>query len=189
MQVCSTQVSDEWAGKRGRINKSSQHLGQNDQGSPAMTIARWDWRNSRGQLVSPLNLDIRKAKQSLAQHHVRYVLAQFVDIYGAAKSKAVPGEHVEAHSPAPRICTRDGNPAGITTQTPVLSARLDPVLSGGRLANYLKAMTLEAQTTARVCGKNQLHNLEPEDLAALTIEAAAMARLPLAGMSWISGVV
>jgi hypothetical protein len=42
-------------------------------------------------------------------------------------------------------------------------------------------MTLEAQTLARACGKSHLHNLEPEDLVALTIEAAAMAKVPLAG--------
>ncbi len=81
------------------------------------------------------------------------------------------------------------DPAGITTQTPELSARLDPVLAGRRLANYLQVMTLEAQTMARACGKNHLHNLEPEDLAALTIEAAAMARLPLAGTNWVPGGV
>jgi glutamate synthase domain-containing protein 2 len=79
------------------------------------------------------------------------------------------------------------DPAGITTQDPELSARLDPVRAGRRLANYLKVMTLEAQTIARACGKNHLHNLEPEDLCALTIEAAAMARVPLAGTSWIPG--
>jgi glutamate synthase domain-containing protein 2 len=79
------------------------------------------------------------------------------------------------------------DPAGITTQDPVLAARLDPVLAGQRLANYLKVITLEAQTIARACGKSHLHNLEPEDLVALTIEAAAMARLPLAGTSWIPG--
>jgi glutamate synthase domain-containing protein 2 len=79
------------------------------------------------------------------------------------------------------------DPAGITTQTPELTARLDPVLAGRRLANYLKVMTLEAQTLARACGKNHLHNLEPEDLVALTLEAAAMARVPLAGTSWIPG--
>jgi hypothetical protein len=45
-------------------------------------------------------------------------------------------------------------------------------------------MTLEAQTIARACGKNHLHNLEPEDLCALTMEAAAMARVPLAGTDW-----
>jgi len=79
------------------------------------------------------------------------------------------------------------DPAGITTQDPSLFRRLDPVLAGHRLSNYLKVLTLEAQTIARACGKNHLHNLEPEDLCALTIEAAAMARLPLAGTEWIPG--
>jgi len=79
------------------------------------------------------------------------------------------------------------DPAGITTQDPALAARLDPVLGGRRLANYLAVMTLEAQAIARACGKSHLHNLEPEDLAALTIEAAAMARVPLAGTDWIPG--
>ena len=82
----------------------------------------------------------------------------------------------------------EGNdPAGITTQDPALMARLDPVEGGRRLRNYLKVMTLEAQTIARACGKNHVHNLEPEDLCALTIEAAAMASVPLAGTSWIPG--
>ncbi len=83
---------------------------------------------------------------------------------------------------------QDGrDPAGITTQDPVLAARLDPVAAGRRLANYLAVLTLEAQTIARACGKSHLHNLEPEDLVALTIEAAAMARVPLAGTDWIPG--
>ena len=62
------------------------------------------------------------------------------------------------------------DPAGITTQDPELYNRFDPILGGRRLKNYLKVMTLEAQTIARACGKNHLHNLEPEDLCALTIE-------------------
>ncbi len=82
----------------------------------------------------------------------------------------------------------EGNdPAGITTQDPELMARLDPIEAGRRLKNYLKVLTLEAQTIARACGKNNLRNLEPEDLCALTIEAAAMAGVPLAGTSWIPG--
>src|SRR5205823_216840 len=68
-----------------------------------------------------------------------------------------------------------------------LGARLDPIEGGRRLANYLRTLTLEAQTLARACGKSHLLNLEPEDLVALTIEAAAMARVPLAGTSWIPG--
>ncbi|HBN31473.1 MAG TPA: FMN-binding glutamate synthase family protein [Rhodobacteraceae bacterium] len=79
------------------------------------------------------------------------------------------------------------DPAGITTQDPELAARLDPVAAGRRLSNYLKVLTLEVQTIARACGKNHLHNLEPEDLCALTLEAAAMAGVPLAGTSWIPG--
>ena len=79
------------------------------------------------------------------------------------------------------------DPAGITTQDPALAARLDPILGGRRLANYLTVLTLEAQAIARACGKSHLHNLEPEDLVALTIEAAAMAQVPLAGTSWIPG--
>ncbi len=80
------------------------------------------------------------------------------------------------------------DPAGISTQDPELEARLDPVLGGRRLANYLRTLTLETQTLARACGKSHVHNLEPEDLVALTIEAAAMARVPLAGTSWIPGL-
>ncbi len=84
---------------------------------------------------------------------------------------------------------QDGrDPAGISTQDPELSARLDPVTGGRRIANYLRVLTMEAQTIARACGKAHLHNLESEDLVALTIESAAMARVPLAGTSWIPGV-
>ncbi len=79
------------------------------------------------------------------------------------------------------------DPAGITTQDPDLMKRLDPVEGGRRLRNYLKVMTLEAQTIARACGHNHLHNLEPEDLCALTMEAAAMAKVPLAGTEWYPG--
>src|SRR3954454_19019029 len=79
------------------------------------------------------------------------------------------------------------DPVGISTQDEDLAARFDPELGGRRLANYLRAMTLECQTLARACGKSHVHNLEPEDLVALTIEAAAMARVPLAGTSWIPG--
>jgi glutamate synthase domain-containing protein 2 len=85
---------------------------------------------------------------------------------------------------------QDGrDPAGICTQDPELAKRLDPVEAGRRLANYLNVLTLETQTLARACGKSHVHNLEPEDLAALTMEAAAMAQIPLAGTTWIPGKV
>ena len=79
------------------------------------------------------------------------------------------------------------DPSGISTQDDDLAARFDAELGGRRLANYLRTMVLEAQTIARACGKSHVHNLEPEDLVALTIEAAAMARVPLAGTGWVPG--
>ena len=79
------------------------------------------------------------------------------------------------------------DPAGITTQDPELAKRLDPILGGRRLANFLSVLTLETQTIARACGKSHVHNLEPEDLVALTVEAAAIARVPLVGTDWIPG--
>jgi methylamine---glutamate N-methyltransferase subunit C len=83
---------------------------------------------------------------------------------------------------------QDGrDPAGITTQDPELAARLDPVAGGRRIANYLRVLTMEAQTLARACGKAHVRHLEPEDLVALTVESAAMARVPLAGTDWIPG--
>jgi len=80
------------------------------------------------------------------------------------------------------------DPTGISTQNDELAARFDPVLGGRRLANYLRTIVLETQTLARACGKSHVHNLEPEDLVALTLEASAMARVPLAGTNWIPGL-
>ncbi|MPZ63161.1 MAG: FMN-binding glutamate synthase family protein [Propionibacteriales bacterium] len=78
-------------------------------------------------------------------------------------------------------------PVGITTQTPELEARLDPEWGAQRVANYLKTVTMELTALARACGKSDVHNLEPEDLVATTVESAAMARVPLAGTDWIPG--
>lgn len=78
-------------------------------------------------------------------------------------------------------------PVGITTQDPQLEARLQPEQGARWVRNYLSTMVLEIQTLARACGKSHVLNLEPEDLVALTVEAAAMAKVPLAGTDWIPG--
>ncbi len=78
-------------------------------------------------------------------------------------------------------------PVGVATQDPDLEARLDVDAATRRVRNYLSTLVLEAQTLARACGKSHLLNLEPEDLVALTVEAAAMAGVPLAGTDWIPG--
>jgi glutamate synthase domain-containing protein 2 len=79
-------------------------------------------------------------------------------------------------------------PVGITTQDAILERRLDPAVGAKRVRNYFRTMNMELTTIARACGKSDVHHLEREDLVALTIEAAAMARLPLAGTQWIPGV-
>jgi glutamate synthase domain-containing protein 2 len=84
-------------------------------------------------------------------------------------------------------CQTGRCPVGVTTQDPALEARLEPEAAARRVRNYLSTLTMEAQTLARACGKSHVHNLEPEDMVALTVEAAAMAGVPLAGTDWIPG--
>jgi methylamine---glutamate N-methyltransferase subunit C len=79
-------------------------------------------------------------------------------------------------------------PVGITTQDPELRKRLKVDEAADRVYNFLTAMTMELQMIARACGKTDVHSLEPEDLAALTMEASAMAKVPLAGTSYVPGV-
>ena len=60
-------------------------------------------------------------------------------------------------------------PVGVATQDPELRQRLDPDKAAERVYNFLHTLTMEAQLLARACGKTNIHSLEPEDLAALTI--------------------
>ncbi|MCY7274561.1 MAG: FMN-binding glutamate synthase family protein [Phormidesmis sp. CAN_BIN44] len=78
-------------------------------------------------------------------------------------------------------------PVGVTTQDAMLEKRLEPPIGARRVKNYLQTLNMELTTIARACGKQNVHHLEREDLVALTIEAAAMACLPLAGTNWIPG--
>ncbi|MFQ5982482.1 MAG: FMN-binding glutamate synthase family protein [Woeseiaceae bacterium] len=99
-------------------------------------------------------------------------------------------EDYEALGTAPGYChhCHTGRcPVGITTQDADLEERLNPEQGARWLRNYLTTMVLEIQTLARACGKTHVLNLEPEDLTALTVEAAAMAKIPLAGTDWIPG--
>ena len=105
--------------------------------------------------------------------------------------KHVPaGEDYAALGTAPGFChhCHTGKcPVGITTQDAQLEMRFDPAVGAKRLRNYLKTLNMELTTIARACGKQDVHHLEREDLVALTVEAAAMAGVPLAGTSWIPG--
>jgi glutamate synthase domain-containing protein 2 len=78
-------------------------------------------------------------------------------------------------------------PVGITTQDPALMERLEIDEGAARVGNLLRAMTLEIQMLARACGKSDIHHLEPEDMAALSMEASAICGVPLAGTRRVFG--
>jgi glutamate synthase domain-containing protein 2 len=86
-----------------------------------------------------------------------------------------------------RFCHTGKCPVGIATQDPALMSRLDPDEGAERVANFINSMTMEMTLLTRSLGKGDVHSLEPEDLAALTIEASAMARVPLVGTNKVFG--
>ena len=108
------------------------------------------------------------------------------------------GQHVDATADYAALGVTPGHchhchtgrcPVGVTTQDALLEQRLTPDVGAQRVKNYLKTLNMELTTIARACGKQNVHHLEREDLVALTVEAAAMAGVPLAGTSWIPGRV
>jgi glutamate synthase domain-containing protein 2 len=72
-------------------------------------------------------------------------------------------------------------PVGITTQDPELMKRLEVDEAADRVFNFLQSMTMEMQMMARACGKNDVHDLEAEDMRALTLESSLITGIPLAG--------
>jgi glutamate synthase domain-containing protein 2 len=106
------------------------------------------------------------------------------------------GEHIDVTAEYAALGTRPGAchhchtgrcPVGVTTQDAVLEQRLEVETGARRVRNYLKTLNMELTMLARACGKQDVHHLEREDLVALTVEAAAMAGVPLAGTEWIPG--
>jgi methylamine---glutamate N-methyltransferase subunit C len=78
-------------------------------------------------------------------------------------------------------------PVGITTQDPELVARLEVNAATERVVNLFNALTAEIQMLARSCGKADVHDLEPEDLRALTLEASLITGVPLVGTNKVFG--
>ena len=78
-------------------------------------------------------------------------------------------------------------PVGITTQDEDLMKRLDIDDGAERVANLLRAMISEVQMLARSCGKANVHDLDPEDLRALTLEASMICGIPLVGTKKVFG--
>ncbi len=73
-------------------------------------------------------------------------------------------------------------PVGIATQDPELEKRMNPAAGAERVARYLTAMTMEMTALAKACGKSSVHNLEVEDLRALSFQASAFTGVKMAGI-------
>lgn len=106
-------------------------------------------------------------------------------------NKDIPDANYEEEIGVPagkcRHCHTGKCPVGITTQDPDLISRLPVDEAAERVANFINSMTMEMTLLTRSLGKSNVHSLEPEDLAALTIEASAMAQIPLVGTNKIFG--
>ena len=73
-------------------------------------------------------------------------------------------------------------PVGIATQDSNLEKRMNPHAGAERVARYLTAMTMEITALAKACGKSSVHNLEVEDLRALSFQASAFTGVKMAGI-------
>lgn len=73
-------------------------------------------------------------------------------------------------------------PVGVATQDPDLESRMNVAAGAERVARMLTAMTMEITALAKACGKSTVHNLEPEDLRALSLEASAFTGVKMAGI-------
>jgi glutamate synthase domain-containing protein 2 len=71
-----------------------------------------------------------------------------------------------------RVCDTGRCPVGITTQDAELRARLEPEKSADRLANFLRVVTAELASFARLTGRSNVHALDLSDLRTTDREIA-----------------
>ena len=111
--------------------------------------------------------------------------------YPGRRASRCDGRTTQRSAPRPASAIT-ATPASARSASPrrtrCWSSASTPEVGARHLKNYLKTLNMELTTIARACGKQNVHHLEREDLVALTLEAAAMARVPLAGTNWIPGV-
>lgn len=132
-----------------------------------------------GSLKGPSTRDLTKAKAFLERHSVNYVLAQFIDIHGVAKSKAVPVSHLED------ILTTGAGFAG----GGVFGLGLQPHEGEYIVVGDLSTLTLLpwAPGFARVMGTGTV-NGKPHPLDPRNVLAAQVARLAERGWTLNAGM-
>jgi glutamate synthase domain-containing protein 2 len=71
-----------------------------------------------------------------------------------------------------RICNTGRCPVGIATQDPELRARFDSGNGVKRLENFLRVSMDELKVYARICGKNNVHDINANDLCTINSDIA-----------------
>jgi len=79
-----------------------------------------------------------------------------------------------------RACHQGSCPYGIATQDGRLRKRLDVESGARKAANFINAMTGEIKAFARICGKDNIHDLDKGDLVAVDRELARITGVNLA---------
>jgi len=78
-----------------------------------------------------------------------------------------------------KMCYKGKCPFGITTQNPELRAKLSIGDAAKNVANFLNACTEEVKMAAGACGKKNIHDLNRNDLASLSLLAEKVTGIPL----------
>ena len=73
-------------------------------------------------------------------------------------------------------------PVGIATQDEELEKRVNVAAGAERVYRFLTAMAMEISLLAKACGKSSVHNLEVEDLRAMSFQASAFTGVKMAGL-------
>ena len=79
-----------------------------------------------------------------------------------------------------RECHLGTCPYGIATQTENLRKRLDVEKAAHRVTNFINAATDEIRTFARICGKDDIHKFDKNDLKAINPELARITGVEMA---------
>lgn len=100
---------------------------------------------------------------------------------GADAAYIATGAMIAAGCRACQMCYAGTCRKGIATQDPQLRRRMDYIESGKRVAKYIESITEETKMLAQLAGHNDIRQFSPEDLRAVSTNAAEITGLKLIG--------